>query len=53
MKKLLVIESCRDCPHGIKEQFQTVCWNTYHHAGIPIGDPIPEWCPLPDAKEKP
>jgi len=50
MSKILIIESCKECPHCFYRNFAECRKMKYEF----IQDPteIPEWCPLPDAEEK-
>jgi len=50
MKKILVIESCRECPHYDYDSELRICCREHTlfeqgHEGT-----IPDWCPLPDVK---
>jgi len=58
MARLLRIENCEECKHYryTFDEIDDPGWYEcgvaeYEHWHDPVGDGIPDWCPLPEAEE--
>ena len=55
MAKMLLMDRCFMCFYSTQTEAGRMCWHSesaaFDDVRIRATDPIPDWCPLPDARE--